>query len=370
MNQSHPTLFSPFKLGNISLKNRIAMAPMTRSRAIGNVPNKLMAEYYKQRATAGLIITEGIAPSPNGLGYSRIPGLYTKEQISGWKLVTDAVHEAGGKIFAQIMHTGRISHPLNMPRGSEIVAPSAIAAATTQMWTDQSALQPLPVPRALRTDELPDVVAEFVHSAKSAIEAGFDGIELHAANGYLLEQFLSPASNQRNDAYGGSPEARNRFVLEVTKAVIESIGKDKVAIRLSPFNGYNDIGSDEHTEAQYENLAKALNELDIVYVHLVDTSAIAGAEVVQSVWKKIRAAFKGSIILNGGYDVDRAEADLKEGNAELISFGSKYISNPDLVQRLATGAELSNPDPNTFFSAGVEGYTDYPIYRKTAEMAH
>lgn len=367
MNQSHPTLFSPYKLGNLNLKNRIAMAPMTRSRAIGNVPNQMMADYYRQRATAGLIITEGVSPSPNGLGYSRIPGLYTKDQIAGWKLVTHAVHEEGGKIFAQIMHTGRVSHPLNMPGGSEIVAPSAIASGT-QVWTDQDGLQSLPVPRELRTDELQDIVAEFVHTAKSAVEAGFDGIELHSANGYLLEQFLSPASNQRTDAYGGSPEARNRFVLEVAKAAIDAIGADKVAIRLSPYNTHNGTGGDETTEAQYESLAAALNELNVVYIHLLDTTPMSTPEAVQAVRAKIRNAYNGTIILNGGYDVDRAEADLHEGTANLISFGSKYISNPDLVQRLATGAELAAPDPNTFFSAGVEGFTDYPVYRKTSEL--
>ncbi len=360
MNKNHSTLFSSFNLGSITLKNRIVMAPMTRSRAIGNVPNELMVKYYADRADAGLIITEGTAPSPDGLGYARIPGMYSDAQTAAWKKVTDAVHAKGGKIFVQLMHTGRITHPLNLPEVGEVIAPSAVAAANSPMYTDQSGMQPLPVPRALRTDELPDVIHDFVHSAKAAITAGFDGVELHGANGYLLDQFLNPASNQREDAYGGTPDARNRFVLEVTAAVAEAIGAGRTGIRLSPFGAFNEMISDESTEAQYEALAKSLGALNLSYLHIVDHSSMGAPAVPQSVKDAMRKAFGGTIILSGGYDAARAEAELAAGNGELVAFGRPFIANPDLVKRLAEGTELSAPDANTFYTPGEAGYTDYP----------
>ncbi len=353
MSQNHSTLFSSFKLGNITLKNRIVMAPMTRSRAIGNTPNELMVQHYSDRASAGLIITEGTSPSINGLGYARIPGMYSNEQIAGWKAVTDAVHAKDGKIFIQLMHTGRVSHPLNMPEGGKVVGASAIAAVGDS-WTDSQGMQPMPAPEEIPTAEIANVIAEYVHSAKSAIEAGFDGVELHAANGYLPMQFLSPASNHRTDNYGGNYENRNRFVLELAEAVVAAIGKDRVGIRLSPFNPFNGMGSDEHETAQYTALVEGLKKVGLVYVHFL-TFAMQPAFV-----DDLHKVFGGTFILNGGYTADRAEADLTSGRAELISFGSSYIANPDLVDRLKTGAELAAPDQATFYTPGAEGYNTYP----------
>ncbi|QBO58812.1 alkene reductase [Chryseobacterium salivictor] len=355
------TLFSPYQLGSITLKNRIVMAPMTRSRATGNIPNDLMAQYYGSRASAGLIITEGTAPSPNGLGYARIPGIYSDGQIAGWKKVTDAVHQAGGKIFVQLMHTGRISHPLNMPEGAEVIGASPIAAVNTQMYTDQEAMQSLPVPREVATAEIPTIIAEFVHAAKSAVAAGFDGVELHAANGYLLEQFLNTASNQRTDAYGGSIENRNRLVLEAAEAVAAAIGKDKTGIRLSPFGAFGEMLPDETTGEQYAQLAAGLKAIGILYIHVVDHSSMGTPTVPQSVKDAIRKEFGGTIILSGGYDADRAEADLKAGKGDLVAFARPFIANPDLVKKFAAGAALAAPDPDTFYTPGEKGYTDYPV---------
>lgn len=358
---SFETLFSPYQLGSLSLKNRIVMAPMTRSRAIGNIPNDMMVDYYGSRASAGLIITEGTAPSPDGLGYARIPGMYSEQQIEGWKKVTDAVHRAGGKIFIQLMHTGRISHPLNMPEGAQIIGASPIAAANTQMYTDQEGMKALPVPKQVAAEEIPEVIAEFVHAAKSALAAGFDGVELHGANGYLLEQFLNTASNQRTDAYGGSIENRNRLVLEVTAAVADAIGKERTGIRLSPFGAFGEMLSDETTEEQYAQLAAGLKSIGIVYIHMVDHSSMGTPAVPQSVKDSIRKEFGSTIILSGGYDPERAEADLKAGKGELVAFARPFIANPDLVQKFAAGTALIAPDPDTFYTPGEKGYTDYPV---------
>ncbi|MBC7866973.1 MAG: alkene reductase [Gloeobacteraceae cyanobacterium ES-bin-316] len=359
MTTNHNKLFSPYNLGDLPLANRIVMAPMTRSRATGNLPNELMAAYYSQRASAGLLITEGTAPAANGLGYPRIPGLYSPEQIKEWKLITDAVHEKGGKIFIQLMHTGRITHPLNLPAGAKVVAPSAIAATATEMYTDAEGMKPLPIPDALTLEEISETIAEYVHSAQSAIAAGFDGVELHAANGYLLEQFLNPASNLREDNYGGSPENRNRFVIEVAAAVAQAIGEEKVGIRLSPFGVFNEMVSDDKTEDQFISLATALKNIGLVYIHVVDHAAMGAPAVPQSVKESIRKAFGGTIILSGGYDADRAEADLEAGKGELVAFGRPFISNPDLVERFQNGAALAEADFNTFYTPGEKGYTDY-----------
>lgn len=360
MNQKYPKLFSPYTLGSLTLKNRIVMAPMTRGRATGNVPNELMVKYYADRADAGLIITEGVSPSPNGLGYARIPGLYNEAQMAGWKSVTDAVHAKGGKIFVQLMHTGRVTHPFNLPEGAEVIAPSAIAAAAGQMYTDKAGMQPMPVPRALRTDELPDVIHEYAHSAKAAMAAGFDGVELHSANGYLLDQFLNPASNRREDAYGGTPEARNRFVVEVASAVAVAIGGKSTGIRLSPFGAFNEMSSDAHTGAQFEALAKELGQLSLAYIHIVDHSSMGAPAVPQPVKDAMRHAFDGPVILSGGYDAARAEADMNAGKGELVAFGRSFIANPDLVKRMTDGTELSAADPATFYTPGEAGYTSYP----------
>ncbi len=364
MTSTKKTLFSSYKLGNMLLPNRIVMAPMTRSRAIGNIPNDLIATFYSQRAAAGLLITEGTAPSVNGLGYARIPGIYSAEQIAGWKKVTAAVHARGGKIFVQLMHTGRVTHELNLPAGGKVVAPSAIAAANTQMYTDEQGMQPLPEPEALSTEDITSVIAEHVHAAQSAIAAGFDGVELHAANGYLLEQFLNPASNQRKDNYGGSAANRNRFVIELVTAVAASIGKDKTGIRLSPFGAANEMLSGDDTESQYIDLAKALKKIGIVYIHVVDHAAMGAPVVPQSVKDGIRNAFGSTIILSGGYDADRAEADLEAGKGELVAFGRPFISNPDLVEKLEKGIALTAPDFSTFYTPGEKGYTDYIAQEK------
>jgi N-ethylmaleimide reductase len=337
------------------------MAPMTRSRAINNIPNDLMADYYSKRADAGLIITEGVAPSPDALGYARIPGLFNEKQVNAWKRITNAVHEKDGKIFVQLMHTGRIGHPSNLPDEGVVRGVSAVAAANTQMYTDEEGMQPLPVPKEISIHEIDMLIDEFVQSAKYAIEAGFDGVELHGANGYLLDQFLNIASNHRTDKYGGSLENRNRFVLEVTKAVADTIGKHKTGIRLSPYGAFNDMSADENTEQQYIQLAAGLKEIGIAYVHTVDHSSMGAPAVPQSVKDGVRNAFGGTIILSGGYDAERAEAELEEGKGELVAFGRPFISNPDFVKRIALNAELAQPDFATFYTPGEKGYTDYPI---------
>jgi N-ethylmaleimide reductase len=355
------SLFAPYNLGSIPLANRIVMAPMTRNRAIGNVPNALMAEYYAQRAGAGLIVTEGTSPSVNGLGYARIPGCFDPAQVAGWRAVTAAVHAKGGRIFLQLMHTGRIGHPANMPAGARIVAPSAIAAAGSPIWTDTQGMQPLPVPEAMSPGDIQATIAEFVHAATMAIEAGFDGVELHAANGYLIEQFLNPAANQRSDAYGGSAANRQRFALEVSRAVAAAIGGDRLGIRLSPYGVFNDMAAFADMDDFYGSLAGALDELGLAYVHIVDHSPMGAPPVPDSVKQRIRAAFKRTVILSGGYDVARATADLEAGKGELVAFGRPFIANPDLVARLRAGAELRAPQQETFYTPGPVGYTDYPV---------
>ena len=357
-------LFAPTKLGEIELNNRIVMAPMTRSRAIGNIPNKIMAEFYKQRSTAGLIITEGTSPSPNGLGYSRIPGCFSIEQVEGWKLVTTAVHRNGGKIFLQLMHTGRISHTLNLPEGAQIIAPSAIQA-NGQMWTDSKQMQDFPIPKAMDDDDILLTITEFAAAAQHAIDAGFDGVEVHGANGYLLEQFISPVSNVRTDKYGGSIENRCRFVLEVVTAVAESIGADKTGIRLSPYGVNGDMPHYPEIDETYTYLSEELNKLGIVYLHLVDHSAMGAPEVPLEIKKVIRTRFKNTLILSGGYDFKRAEADVESGFADLIAFGRPFINNPDLVTRMEKKIPLSQVlKMDLFYTPGEEGYTDYPVSRE------
>ncbi len=355
-------LFSPAKIGAIELKNHIVMSPMTRSRAIGNVPNDLMAKYYGQRSGAGLIITEGTSPSPNGLGYARIPGLFSDQQVEGWKKVTDAVHQKDGKIFVQLMHTGRISHVLNLPQGAHVLAPSAVKP-TGQMWTDSQQMQDLPTPTAMTAEDLAVAKAEFVTASKNAIKAGFDGVELHGANGYLLEQFLSPVSNTRTDNYGGSIENRCRFVIEVVSAVADVIGKKKTGIRLSPYGVASDMPHYPEIDAEYKYLAQCLNDLGIAYLHLVDHSAIGAPAVPLEIKQAIRAIFKNTIILAGGYDQHKAEADLESRLGDLIAFGRPFINNPDLVERAKNNWELSQDlQMDLFYTPGEKGYIDYPVY--------
>lgn len=356
-------LFKPIKLGSIELKNRVVMAPMTRCRAVGNVPNELMAEYYGQRASAGLIISEGTAPSPNGLGYARMPGCFSKEQVEGWKKITSTVHKKGGRIFLQLMHTGRISHSLNMAKGAQIIAPSAVKASG-QMWTDSKQFQDFPIPKAMDDEDLLLTLTEYAASAQHAVEAGFDGVEIHAANGYLLEQFLSPISNIRTDKYGGSIENRCRFVLEVVAEVAKSIGVEKTGIRLSPYGVASDMPSYPEIAETYTYLAEELNKLGIVYLHLVDHSSMGAPEVPSEIKGIIRTRFKNTMILSGGYERDRAESEIEISQADLIAFGRPFINNPDLVKRMKNHWLLSHDlKMDLFYSPGEQGYTDYPVYR-------
>jgi len=352
-------LFTPTALGPLNLRNHLVMAPLTRSRAIGNIPNELMAEYYGQRSSAGLIITEGTSPSPNGLGYPRIPGIFSQAQVDGWKLVTQAVHAQDGKIFVQLMHCGRIAHPLNLPAGARVIGPSAIAA-DGEMFTDAEGMQPNATPQAMTEADITATVEEYAQAASNAMAAGFDGVELHGANGYLLEQFLRPTSNRRTDRYGGSIDNRARFVLEVVDAAIKAIGKDRVGIRLSPFGVFNDMPPYDGMEADYTELARRLDERGLLYIHLVDHSAMGAPPVPTSMKSTIRDVFNGALILSGGYDAARAERDLEDGRADLIAVGRPFLANPDLVERWRTGAAENDPDMDTFYTPGPKGYTDYP----------
>lgn len=349
------TLFSPYQLGSLALKNRIVMAPMTRSRALGNVPNELMRDYYAARASAGLIITEGIAPSPRGLGYARIPGLYSSEQVEGFRAVTSAVHQRGGHVFAQLMHTGRIGHVLNFPGGSAPLAPSAVRAEE-MMHTDQQGSVPMSEPGAMTAEELVLTRREFVSAAENATRAEFDGIELHAANGYLLEQFLSPHTNRREDEYGGSVERRARFVLETAAEVAAAIGPERVGIRLSPFSTFNDMKLYDEVEAQYRFVVTRLSELKIAYVHLVLTPDPRAREFSN----ELRRLFSGTLIKNSGFDAETAEQALSAHEADLISFGRPFLANPDLVERFRLKAPLATPDFSLLYTPGPKGYSDYP----------
>jgi N-ethylmaleimide reductase len=296
------------------------------------------------------------------LGYARIPGIFSAEQVEGWKKVTAAVHENDGKIFVQLMHTGRISHPLNLPEGAQVLAPSAVKPAG-HMWTDTQQMQEFPMPKAMTAEELQSTKVEFVAAAKNAIIAGFDGVELHSANGYLLEQFLSPVSNIRTDIYGGSIENRCRFVIEVATAVAAAIGKGKTGIRLSPYGVASDMPHYPEIDATYEYLAGQLNGLGIAYVHVVDHSALGGPEVPLAIKQTIRNTFKNTVILAGGHTLETAEAELQSGLADLEAFGRPFINNPDLPERYQQGWPLAaNLDVESFYSADEKGYTDYPVY--------
>ena len=352
-------LFSKTILGRYSLQNHLVMSPMTRNRAIGNIPNALMAEYYTQRGSAGLIITEGTSPSPNGLGYPRIPGVFSAAQVAGWKLVADAAHAKGARLFMQIMHCGRIAHPLNLPAGARVLGPSAVAAEG-EMYTDAEGMKPYAMPEEMTEDDIKTAIEEYAQAAKNALAAGFDGIELHGANGYLLEQFFRPNSNQRTDRYGGSIESRARFVLEVADATIKAIGKDKVGIRLSPFGVFNDMPLYDAMENDYTYLAQQLDARGLIYIHLVDHSSMGAPVVPASMKATFRALFKGKLILSGGYDAARAESDLAAGKCDLIAVGRPFLANPDLIFRWESGAALNEIDMNTFYTPGAKGYTDYP----------
>lgn len=358
-------IFDPIKIGNVELDNRIVMAPLTRSRADqDHVPTDIMATYYGQRSGAGLIITEGTSPSPNGVGYPRIPGIYNDAQIAAWKKVTDKVHAEGGKIFLQLMHTGRISHPLNLPEEGRVLAPSAIAASETKMYTDQEGEKDLPTPAEMSQTEIQNAISEYVKAAENAIKAGFDGVELHGANGYLMEQFINPSTNQRSDEYGGSIENRARFVLEAARETVAAIGEERVGIRLSPYGVFNDMAIYDELDETYRYLAEKLNDIGLVYIHLVDHSSMGTPEVPDSIKSDIRDLYDGALILSGGYDLDRAQKDIQTGKADLVAFGRPFISNPDLVTRFKEGAELQDPNPDLFYTPGPEGYIDYPTLQE------
>ena len=353
-------LFTPLSAPLLSLRNRVVMAPMTRHRAVEtNTPNALMAAYYGQRATAGLIVTEGTSPSPNGLGYPRIPGLFNQSHVQGWKQVTQAVHAQGGKIFVQLMHTGRVTHVDNLPTGAEVVGPMA-EACPGEMFTDTQGPQPHSAPRAMTADDIAHAVSEYARSAQLAIEAGFDGVELHAANGYLIEQFLNANVNRRTDGYGDGLQGRNRFALEVVRATVAAIGADRVGIRLSPYGVLNGTGAYPDVEAQYLALSEELSQLGILYVHLLDHSALGAPPVPAELKLRLRAAFKHVFILAGGFDRASAERALEAGQADLIAFARPFIANPDLVARMQTAAPLNPLDMATFYTPGAKGYTDYP----------
>ena len=354
-------LFDPIKIRTLSLANRTVMSPMTRSRAVeANTPNALMAEYYAQRASAGLIVTEGTSPSPNGLGYARIPGLFNAGQVAGWKLVTDAVHAKGGKIVVQLMHTGRVTQVANLPAGAEVVSPTA-QTCPGQMYVDGQGMLPHTAPRAMTEGDIAHVVAEFAQSARLAIEAGFDGIELHAANGYLIEQFLNPNVNTRTDRYGVTAEGRNRFALEVARATTAAIGADKVGIRLSPYGVFNGTGPFADVDAQYKALVEGLSGLGLLYIHVLDHSALGAPAVPAEIKASLRAAFDGPFIAAGGFDHGSAERVLVDKKAELVAFGRPFLANPDLVARMKADVPMNAIDLDTFYTPGAKGYTDYPL---------
>ena len=353
-------LFTPLKIRNLPLSNRTVMAPMTRSRALeANTPNALMAEYYGQRASAGLIVTEATSPSPNGLGYARIPGLFDAGHVAGWKLVTDAVHAKGGRIVVQLMHTGRVGHTANLPAGAEVLGPTT-DTLPGEMYTDTHGMQPHTAPRAMTEADIAQAVEEFAQSARLAIEAGFDGVELHAANGYLIEQFLNANVNTRTDGYGGSIAGRNRFALEVARATAAAIGDDKVGIRLSPYGVFNSTGPFADVDAQYLALVTELSTLGLLYLHVLDHSAIGAPVVPAAIKTTLRRAFNGPFIAAGGFDAASAQQLLAAGDADLVAFGRPFLANPDLVARMKAAAPMNDADMATFYTPGAKGYTDYP----------
>jgi N-ethylmaleimide reductase len=364
------SLFSPLQVGQIHLANRIVMAPLTRNRAPNAVPTDLMAEYYAQRATAGLLITEGTAISQQGQGYADVPGLYAPEQIAAWKKVTDAVHAKGGKIVTQLWHVGRVSHTSLQPDGQAPVAPSAITAKTKTylIHNGQPGFAETSPPRALHTDELPGIVDTYRHAARHALEAGFDGVEIHAANGYLLDQFLKQGSNHRGDAYGGSIENRARLLLQVVRAIVGEIGGGRTGIRLSPVTPANDI-HDPDPQPLFEYVLRELAALDLAFIHIIEGATGGPRELPDRPfdYPSLEAAYrqsggKAAWMVNNGYTRALADASLQTG-ADLVAFGRAFIANPDLVQRLRDNAPLNEPDRATFYGGGAAGYTDYPTLK-------
>jgi N-ethylmaleimide reductase len=339
-------LFQPFTLGALQLKNHVVMAPMTRSRALNNLPNDLMATYYKQRAGAGLIITEGTSPSPEGLGYPRIPGAFSDEQVEGWKLVTSAVHQAGSKIFLQLMHTGRVGHVANLPKGYQVVGLSDLKAEG-EIFTDKEGVQEHSMPVALDAAGIENLIIDFTKAAENAIEAGFDGVELHGANGYILEQSLNPVVNNRSDEYGGSIENRARLTLLIVKTIAGAIGADKIGIRISPYSTLSDMPAYDESEVHetYSYLAIELQKLNIAYIHLSDN----------------RSNFSNALIYCNGLTPESAEEKLQNGAADLVAFGRSFLANPDFMRRMENNAPLNEVDYMALYTPGEQGYTDYPV---------
>ena len=369
-----PTLFSRYTIGPYTLKNRMVMAPLTRSRSQqpGNIPGRLNAFYYAQRAGAGLIISEATQISQQGQGYAWTPGIHSPDQIEGWRLVAEAVHDADGLMFMQLWHVGRISHPALQPKGALPVAPSAIAPTGMAFITNDKGepeFVPFVTPRALETEELPDLVKQYVQAAKNAFSAGLDGIEIHAANGYLLDQFLNSSTNRRTDAYGGSIENRTRLLLEVVDAVARVCGSDRVGVRISPLGVFNDMG-DENPEALFAHVAEQLDSRDLAYLHVVDPSW-GGHQTTDvpdprglALMSMIREHYTGTLLLCGGYTQERAETAIQAHQADLVAFGRLFIANPDLPERFRQHAPLNTPDESRFYGGGAAGYVDYPTLRQ------
>ena len=354
-------LWTPTDVGAFHLPNRVAMAPMTRDRsAPDGSPVPLNAEYYGQRGSVGLVITEGTQPNDDGQGYLLTPGVYTDAHVAGWRRVAEAVHEAGAPLVVQLMHVGRVSHPYNTPHGRQPVAPSAVAPPDTQMFTIEG-MKDIPEPRALSAEEVEQTVRDFAHAASRAVEAGADGVEIHGANGYLVHQFLSSNSNLRTDRYGGSVENRVRFAVEVCRACADAIGADRVGIRISPGNSFNGIVEDD-VEPLYTALIAALAPLDLAYLHPIYNAGYDG------LFRQMREAWPGAYVLNrpGASAEDRA-ADVESGLADVVSLAQMTLANPDLVARLKRGAPLNEPDPSTFYGGDAHGYTDYPTLPETRQ---
>ncbi len=349
-------LFTPYSKGQLKLKNHIVMAPMTRSRAIGNLPNELMATYYRQRAGAGLIITEGTSPSPDGLGYPRIPGIFSQAQVEGWKNVTAAVHGSGSKIFLQLMHTGRIAHLANLPEGQQVVGLSDLRASG-QIYTDKQGMQDYSIPSALDLAGIKKVIQDFVQAARNAVSAGFDGVELHGANGYLLEQSLNPNVNTRKDEYGGNIVNRSRLIVEIAEKISAAIGSEKLGLRISPYSLLSNMPAydEQEVHATYTYLSQELNRVGIAYLHISDNPGIP-AKTRQS----IRDSFLNTIIYCNGLTAESAEKKLQEGSADLVAFARSFLSNPDFIKRIEKNAPLNDVDFTTLYTPGEHGYTDYP----------
>ena len=349
-------LFTPLELGPFTLPNRIVLAPLTRNRAgKGDVPQAMNAEYYRQRSSGGLLITEASPISPQGIGYPSTPGIFTEEQVAGWRRVTDAVHAEGGHIFLQLWHVGRISHPSMQPQGALPVAPSAIQPAGEAVTYE--GMQAFVTPHALETSEIAAVVDAYAQATRNARAAGFDGVEIHAANGYLLDEFIRDGTNQRDDRYGGSRENRCRIVLEVTEAVIAQWSAGHVGIRLSPENSFNDI-HDSDPQNTFGYLAEQLKVYKLAYLHVVEGDMMSGERNMD--YRQLRDTFGGLYMANNGYDRERATTALARGDADLVSFGKLFLANPDLPERFRQGGPLNEPDVDTFYGGDEHGYTDYP----------